>query len=554
MMRVETLSGDDYLFILLIIVLGFALVSVMTLGFGIGASPDSVYYLGSAYNFAQGKGLSVAVTSFSDKGISVPYLQWPPLYPLMISPLIYIGLNPLLAAKLISALFLSASASLIFLITRKLTDPQFAYISPILCLSLLPLIKVAVFAWSEIPYLFFSVLALLFLIAFVDKYKGVKETFASNRTQGSGNFCFKKDSRLKSYQNKKVSFKANLFLAGTFVALAITTRYIGFTLYLAGLIIIIFVRGSYKDKIKRILIFTLPVVILMIPWLYRNMTITGYPLDITRDISTTHLLRKILENSELLIKTIFSDLHLVRLSKYISYYPFLSITLSGLIIIILTALVNRYLSTEIKEVLSDNIVLIVYLLVYYLVIVVLRAVIYFDEIGTRLISPTYPFLIPLVISIFSCLYNRFGIPVKIAVLSAVAILLVINIYNIDKYYTATRDGIGYSSERWRKDEGIEWLRKSDIKPDTIVYSDRADAVHLLLHTPTKYTPPLREIRAFFREKPPKYEDAYIIGFKEGCREPLLSDDELKEGNKKYKSLLLIRDFPNSSIWKWDTNK
>jgi len=43
-----------------------------------------------------------------------------------------------------------------------------------------------------------------------NRYK--KGTFADYKTQGSGNFCFKKDSRKKSYQNSKVPFEVDVLL------------------------------------------------------------------------------------------------------------------------------------------------------------------------------------------------------------------------------------------------------------------------------------------------------------------------------------------------------
>jgi len=62
---------------------------------GIGASPDSVVYVGVARNLLEGRGLTVP---FGGAGEAL-LTQFPPLYPATLAGLGLLGVDPLVAAR-----------------------------------------------------------------------------------------------------------------------------------------------------------------------------------------------------------------------------------------------------------------------------------------------------------------------------------------------------------------------------------------------------------------------------------------------------------------------
>src|SRR4030042_2103472 len=73
---------------------GFSGVLVTT-RWGIGASPDSVAYLGVAHNLMSGRGLSLPFGDLAD----TPLTRFPPLYPMLLAGLGQVAGDPVVAAR-----------------------------------------------------------------------------------------------------------------------------------------------------------------------------------------------------------------------------------------------------------------------------------------------------------------------------------------------------------------------------------------------------------------------------------------------------------------------
>jgi len=121
-----------------------------------------------------------------------------------------------------------------------------------------------------------------------------------------------------------------------------------------------------------------------------------------------------------------------------------------------------------------------------------------------------------------------------------------------RYYNYAKDGQVYTNIVWREDEAIQWI-KDNTDPQDHIYSNYADAVHFLTKKSIKYLPfrgAEESIRYFFARERGTVR-TYVIAFKEvSWRGYVLTNDDIVENNKKYKTLFVIKDFPRAVIYKF----
>ena len=119
---------------LLLAVLALASVALVLAGTrdGPGTTPDGVSYLGAATNLADGRGLTgpfvTAIDPFTPAQAAafdgeVPFIQWPPLYPLALGVPAVAGAEPTEAARWVSALGLAATVALTGWAAARLSRP-----------------------------------------------------------------------------------------------------------------------------------------------------------------------------------------------------------------------------------------------------------------------------------------------------------------------------------------------------------------------------------------------------------------------------------------------
>ena len=96
---------------------------------GITPSPDGTLYLGTASNMANGRGITVPFTTYTDhyRPIEaivfdgrVPLRQWPPLFPAVIAAFSWLGWSPGDVVRVLNPLLLGANVALLGLIARRL--------------------------------------------------------------------------------------------------------------------------------------------------------------------------------------------------------------------------------------------------------------------------------------------------------------------------------------------------------------------------------------------------------------------------------------------------
>jgi len=227
----------------LLAVVGVSLFLWATAPHGIGIRTDSVAYLWSAKDLAQGIGLGT-VDAF---GKLRPLNQFPPFYPILLAAFELLGISGLDAARWIGALFVVLQILISGLILARLTNRAFwLTIIGVLVLFYFPAVwETNLYAMTEPLFIVFSLTGLLCL----DQY----------------------------YLNKNSGW---LWLASVLFGLSFLTRYIGIAVIVAGALFILDQKKiSSKRKDLDLLIMASISVLPMIAWLIRNTLLTGSATD-----------------------------------------------------------------------------------------------------------------------------------------------------------------------------------------------------------------------------------------------------------------------------------
>lgn len=482
---------------------------------GSGISPDSAYYIKTGENIFSGKGF----TQIEGK----PYTDWPPLYPLSIAAFMHLGIDAEQAARLVPILCFALLMFPAFFLGKILGNVFTGYFTCLIFLVFTPLLFITSYALAEMPYVLFCVLAILFLVKFIiSNGPGIK----------------------------------NLGVAGLFTALAILTRWPGFALLPAGLIAIILKNKSrLKNTVYQSALFVAISVIPIVLWLYRNSTLTG---TLTGDRGQS--IMGLLTDINATIVTIFKDFffRLLPQELYSDFYAYIGLAIIVACFILLAVLVKISSPSRkvVLEYLRKNYIVILYAAGYVVTIIISMLLWSHDPIDTRILVPAYPFLILASISFIYFAYreikNSAIKPILFRVIIIFCLLfLVLQAGGALSYYQFAKHGQGYNNPFWRNEQGIGWAA-NNVPANTMVYSDVAEGVGFLIKRPVSFLPlsgnEIAIENLFMKLK--NEEQSVIICFKELHHRPyLLSNDELIEANRKYGVLVIIADFPTSTIWR-----
>ena len=111
---------------------------------------DNATYISLARNLASGKGYS----DLSFGGSYQPAIQFPPGYPFILSLMVRLGLDSLIAFKILNGFFLILSVLLVFFLMRGITGrPIFATVVALLCITAPRLLRFSMIAMSEMSYM-----------------------------------------------------------------------------------------------------------------------------------------------------------------------------------------------------------------------------------------------------------------------------------------------------------------------------------------------------------------------------------------------------------------
>ena len=198
----------------LISIIGILLLVAVTSRFGPGISHDSVAYIYASRSFLNGNGLKYF-------GYEAPYVQWPPLLPVVLAVFGGLGIDAFTASILIN--IISFSLTIFFTgawLNRCIKFQPLVITGVLMVLLSIPLTYVSKYAWSEPLFILFTTLFLFISGLFIEE------------------------------ENKR-----NFFLSALFAALACLTRYIGIILIITGIIVVFIKRKGIRKKILDSVLF-----------------------------------------------------------------------------------------------------------------------------------------------------------------------------------------------------------------------------------------------------------------------------------------------------------
>ena len=136
---------------------------VLATGKGLYVSPDAVFYVGTARNWLDGRGLT------PPPGLP-PLEHFPPLFTLLLAALGKVGLDPLDGARLVNALAFAATVLLVGLVVRSRTGSGVAALAAsVLTAAAVDLLTYSASALTEPLFILLAVAGLVVLAAYLDR-------------------------------------------------------------------------------------------------------------------------------------------------------------------------------------------------------------------------------------------------------------------------------------------------------------------------------------------------------------------------------------------------
>lgn len=335
-------------------------------------SPDSKYYLECAQNLLDGVGFYM---TFEDEKMF--FSTWPVGYPVMIFLFSKLtGLNVFWASKCLNILFIG----LCFLFFRKLFKEKSWFIGLIFCAF--TFMEIYAYTWSEAPFIF----GLLWMCISIDKYLARHDiSFFSRNVM----------SKIQKRHDIFNFWLFNIFFSCAFLFLC---RYVGlFSFGVIGSIGIYFlIKKQYKISLQ--LIFSCFILFLLASfYLYNNYLHSEYITGPFRMYSTE-------SNAVLtkwLIQAQINEFFIIRNYYFTGYFDVIFIITAAFQITLIPYIYLKYIYKKRKylKINKDDHLSITFFVVgwaYWLVVVVLRWIMYFDQFNYRILGPsTFLFLLAL---------------------------------------------------------------------------------------------------------------------------------------------------------------
>ena len=235
---VVRLRSDRFMLLLAVLaVFGGCLVLSRQVTYGVGLELDSAHYIGVAKKILAGEG-------FTEPFGGGQYNGWAPLYPALLAAASFFVFDPRDVAGPLNAVIFGLTVFVAGRWLRRRVRSQFLVVWACLAVALaIPLTRSASYAMSETSFILFATLSLIRIDGFL---LGGKRT--------------------------------DLVWAAVFTALACLTRYLGVTLVVAVLPLLLLRPGAaLMEKVKHCAAYALISLIPVGLWVLRNTLLTGKP-------------------------------------------------------------------------------------------------------------------------------------------------------------------------------------------------------------------------------------------------------------------------------------
>lgn len=410
---------------------------------GAGLMDDSFIYITSAKNLVAGRGLAWPWGS----GELLPMTYFPPMLPLTLAAFEVVGVDAIAAIRMINLLAFGANVVLVGLIARYAARSRgFALFAALLFLASDVLIEAHAWALSEPLYLLFALFGLLLL----------------NRYLHRGS-------------------RWGLFGSALLLGLAFLTRYIGFSLILVGLIVLVIAsRATWRRRFWDIALFSFVSLLPMAGWMLRNSLVIGGAIDRTPGayLVTWNQIRNGLQT----IFTWFLPGRIVQGREFL--------LLAVLVIAVATGILWVSLSRRgrVQDRLFSNpaatmrLILALQVIVHPAVLLVSKS--FFEPttpLNDRILSPILPSLLILLASLLADVSRMRRVALRAAAL--VVALLFTGFYVARSASLVPRlhdTGLGLARRGWRNSETLEAVREL---PQVPLFTNSPAAIYLYTGRP-----------------------------------------------------------------------
>ncbi|MFC2066186.1 ArnT family glycosyltransferase [Chloroflexota bacterium] len=504
------LSHRESIFCCLVFLLG-----LLTISLGLIVSSDSVMYINVGENIYSGNGF---VFGYGDDIVAFKHQ---PLYPVLIAVGMYLGFTVEQAAGIIPSASLALLMFPLFFLGKFLSRTLTGYMACIICLLSAYLLKVATFAWTDMPYLFLSSVVIMFLAIY--------------------------------WRYNKIS---PLIFAGLFAALTVLTKYAGIILIVIGAVIIVVNnRHNFKRLVIQSVAYGLISGLPLALWLWTNQSL-GYT------IGTNMRMGGLSTTISLAINSLIFDIFSIPLRPVLERgMPVIIIVL----VVLLTVLAVIFIKKEtLLTYLRINFPIVTYIFIYAGVLALVTSSLWEGVVGgvmdARKVFVLFPFIIILIISTSVFIYDRLKqtkmkLNVKRLLITCFIIFTLVQAYHAGAFINSSRSpGFGgFNSLVWENDPAIFWLRDNDRLMDAAIYTDRKAPLLFQLKRSIKELPisDKMQIEKLFEELRNKGSgDAYIcVYLRDSHRQDFTSNGDILDYNSKYNILVKAVEFPNAIIYK-----
>ena len=224
-------------------VLGAVLVLSRQVAYGVGLGWDSINYISVARNLLAGEGFVQDTFVETTEG-SLDYTMWAPLYPSLLAASGFLMFDPWDIAGPLNAVIFGVT---VFVagrwLRRRIQSRPLVLLACLAVMLAIPLTRAASYAMSETPFILFTTLSLIWIDKFVLDGK-----------------------------------RTDLVWAGVFTALACLTRYLGVTVLVVAMPLLLFRPGvALLDRVKHCAAYALISLIPIGLWMLRNTLLSGAP-------------------------------------------------------------------------------------------------------------------------------------------------------------------------------------------------------------------------------------------------------------------------------------
>lgn len=419
-------------FAVILAFIGGALVLFGTSRYGIGLSPDSVNYVHCARHLAMGEGFQTLNNGH--------FVEWPPLYPLILSVAGFLGIDPLVGAHWVNAvLYALLILAAHHLFRQHIEQHALVVAGTISAVFCMHVVSFTLMAWSET---LFALMVVLFSIQLNDAVR----------------------------MPAKRAFSGALL----WVVLASLTRYVGVALIAAGVAaILVFQNRPIKQRLKQAMLFLVASALPIALWMLRNWWFgDGFAGQRTSAMVS-------------LPEAMMSTLHVLSVWMAPPTAAFgwrmilLAFVVGGLSWIAFARRIHVISAGSDDRSLG---VLITVFGLYVTAIVFISGITSVDILPFRYLSVVYIPGICILFSMFSRLRRHGACVQKIGRWVSIGLFVPWFLYLSSGLYfllhTAIWDGAGgYASNKWQRSATLQYLKSHPLRG--VIYSNGVDALYIL---------------------------------------------------------------------------